>query len=105
MRRLLIHLAVALAAFVLGVKLAWAFGLVFGPAVKQEEVRPVYVAPAPPARLSCPTAPRVVIEAPEPPAPPAAPQPPKQTRVVIRRPDGTVQVVETQTEPARKGKF
>lgn len=105
MRRLLIHLAVALAAFVLGVKLAWAFGLVFGPAVKQEEVMPVYSVPAPPVRLSCPTAPRVTVEVPEPPAPPAVHKPSKQTRVVVRRPDGTVQVIETRTEPARKGKF
>lgn len=109
MRRLLIHLAVALVAFVVGVKLAWAFGAVFGAAVKPEDVRPVSVAP--PAVMSapsCKTAPRIVIAAPAPPAPPARPAAPKstkQTRVVVRRPDGTVHVVETQTEPAAKGKF
>jgi hypothetical protein len=108
MRRLLIHLAVALAAFVVGVKLAWAFGAVFGSAVKPEDVRPVSVAPVVMSAPSCKTAPRIVIEAPAPPAPPARPAAPKstkQTRVVIRRPDGTVHVVETQTEPAAKGKF
>lgn len=101
MRRLLIHLAVALVAFVVGVKLAWAFGLLFGAAPKPEEVRPAYAAPIVISAPSCKTkaAPRVYMEAP--PAPPAAPQPPKQTRVVIRRPDGTVQVVETQAAPVR----
>lgn len=105
MRRLLIHLAVALVAFVVGVKLAWAFGAVFGAAVKLEEVRPVYAAP--PAVMSapsCKTAPRIVIEAPAPP-PPAERKSSKQTRVVVRRPDGTVQVIETQREPAAKSKF
>ena len=110
MRRLLIHLAVALVAFVVGVKLAWAFGLVFGASAKPEDVRPVYAAPYAISAPSCKAkaAPRVFIDAPAPPAPPAppaAPQPPKQTSVRIRRPDGTVHVIETQTEPAGKGKF
>jgi len=99
MRRLLIHLAVALVAFVVGVKLAWAFGLVFGPSAQPGDVRPVYapvVVSAPSCRAKA--APRVSIGAPvppAPPAPPAAPRPPQQTRVVISRPDGSVRVVET----------
>ncbi len=89
MRRLLIHLAVALTAFVVGVKLAWAFSAVFGSAVKPEDVRPVTVAPVVMSAPSCK----------------AAPKSTKHARVVIRRPDGTVHVVETQTEPAAKSKF
>lgn len=101
MRRLLIHLAVALVAFVAGVKLTWAFGLLFGAAAKPEDVRPAYSAPVVISAPSCKAkaAPRVRIEAPPP--PPAAPLPPRPTRVVVRRPDGTVQVVETQTAPVR----
>jgi len=97
MRRLLTHLAVALVAFVIGVKLAWAFGALFGPAVSTEDVRPVYVAPRAVKVRSCPTAPRVEFDVPPPPpapAPPAARRSSKQTRIVIRRDDGTVQVVE-----------
>lgn len=105
MRRLLIHLAVALVAFVVGVKLAWAFGLFFGAAPKPDEVWPVYAAPVTVGAPSCKAkaAPRVSmgVPPPPPPAPPAAPQPPRQTRVVVRSPDGTVRVVETQTAPGR----
>jgi hypothetical protein len=103
MRRLLIHLAVALVAFVVGVKLAWAFGLLFGACSSAEEVRPVYAAPVVVSAPRCKTkaAPRVYMEAPPPPAPPAAPQPPKQTRVTVRSPDGTVRVIETQTPSGR----
>jgi hypothetical protein len=107
MRRLLIHLAVALVAFVIGVKLAWAFSAVFGSAAQPEDVRPVLIAPAAAVMSapSCKSAPRIVIEAPAPPAPPAVRKATKPTRVVIRRPDGTVHVVETKTEPAAKAKF
>ena len=105
MWRVLIRLAVALVAFVVGVGLTRAFGVVLGPGAAREEVREVYVAPKVVKMRSCPTAPRAP-EAPEaPPAPPAVAAPRKQTRVVIRRPDATAQVVETQSAPAARDKF
>jgi hypothetical protein len=107
MRRLLVHLAVALVAFVVGVKLTWAFAALFGPALKSEDVRPVYVAPPVVKMRSCPTK-SLTVEIPAPPAPPAAPAAPKETRqrrVVIRRSDGTVEVIETRKESRPKGDF
>lgn len=76
--------------------------------MKLEDVRPVYVTPLVVKARSCPTAPRLSVEVPEPPPPPAPPAArphPKRTRVVIRRADGTAHVVETQTETGAKDKF
>jgi hypothetical protein len=109
MSRYSIRLAVALVTFVVGLKLAWVFAALFSPALTREEVKGIYVAP-PAARVrSCPSAARVlgVPEPPSPPAPPAAAEPPtsKQTRIVIRGSDGTVQVIETHRPPKAKDKF
>jgi len=101
MRQLSIRLAVSLAAFVVGVTLAWAFGAAFGRAVRREEVREIYVAPPAVKKRSCPTAP-LAVEVPQPPPPPAVAEPRKRTRVVVRRPDGSVQVIETHGGPAAK---
>lgn len=99
MRRHLIRLAVALVTFVLGLKLAWAFGLLFGPAVNPSEVRPVYVAPPAFKVHACPhLATPAIADVPEPPPPPPAPKPTKRTRVVIKQADGTVQIIESQKE-------
>ena len=94
MRRFLIRLAVALATFVAGVKLAWAFGLLFGPALKPGDVRPAYVAPPVVKVRECPTRSLSLVDIPEPPPPPPAPRPSKQTRIVIRQADGTVRIIE-----------
>jgi hypothetical protein len=99
MRTLSIRLAVALVTFVVGLKLAWVFAALFAPALSREEVREIRVAPVVKVR-SCPTSQRrldVPPPPPLPPAPPAVAEPSssKKTRVVIRRSDGTVQVIET----------
>ena len=108
MRRFSIRLAVALVTFVVGLKLAWAFAALFGPALTRDEVKGIYVAPPVVKMRSCPTATRT-LDVPPPPAPPAPPaavaEPSQQTRVIIRRPDGTVQVIETRRAPRAKDKF
>lgn len=96
MRQLSIRLTVALVAFVVGVTFAWAFGAVFGRAAGREAVREVYVAPRVMKARSCPTK-SLGVE-----APPAVEAPRQRKRVVIRRADGAVQVVETQTGSGAK---
>ena len=96
MRRFSIRLAVALVTFVVGLQLAWVVAALFGPAVTKQEVQGIYVAPPAVRPRSCPTK-NLPDVPPPPPAPPAAePSTTKQTRVVIRRADGSVQVIETQ---------
>jgi hypothetical protein len=101
MRRLLIHLAVAIFAFVVGVTTAAVFGVqLFAPRAKRFER--MYVAPPQlPEEPRCPNARRLreLPPPPKPPAPPAAVNPPKETRITIRRVEGTnTQGVEVQTE-------
>jgi hypothetical protein len=113
MRRLLLHLSTALVAFVFGVATALIFGVFSfdGPRTEKRFERSVSVEQQPAPR-ACPNAPKFFQELPEPPLPPAppmAPPPPpaplmKGTRVVIRRPDGTVQVIETEKHVERKTK-
>ena len=109
MRRLLIHLAVALVAFTVGVALAAAFGVSLTHRTKRGCGKSVYMAAPPPPppsfKKSCPNTPR--FEAlPAPPAPPAEPAAPKkltEKRVRVRRDGNTVEVIELQTEaPAAK---
>ena len=107
MRHHLLRLAIAIIAFIVGVTTAAIFGASFAPRARQSAH--VYVGAPPPAKLrsrSCPQtlpAPQVLGELPAPPEPPAAPEPPPppalakpsgSVRVVVRRPDGTVQVIE-----------
>lgn len=110
MRRTVLHLIVALLAFLAGVTAAYAFGLFFG--AEQPHAAVTYKLssePPPPPRRSCagsarefvPTQPPVVMVMPSAPEPPAPPAPPasrgkKQTRIVIRRADGTVKVIKTE---------
>ncbi|HEU4596623.1 MAG TPA: hypothetical protein VFS10_15910 [Pyrinomonadaceae bacterium] len=111
MRRLLLHLSTGLVAFVLGVATALIFGVFTfnSPRTEKRFDSSVFVE-SPPAPRSCPNAPKFFQELPEPPLPPAplmAPPPPpepltKGTRVVIRRPDGTVEVIETEKRVERK---
>jgi len=113
MRRFLIHMVIALVAFTVGVTAASIFGGVFGTRTKRHSERSVYVAPPMPAEhRSCPSkrfevvpVPPVAPVAPVTPAPPVAPTAPKaskETRIRIRRPDGTVRVIELQTEESAK---
>jgi hypothetical protein len=102
MRRLLLHLSTALVAFVLGVTTAIVFG-VFNFQGPRAERRFVPAARFEPAPRACPNSPKFFQEMPPPPLPPApplAPLPPeplqKGTRVVIRRSDGSVKVIETE---------
>ena len=109
MRRLLLHLSTGLVAFALGLATAMIFGVFSFTRTEGRFVRPVHVEP-PAATRACPNAPKFSHELPLlpplPPAPPAAPLPPepplKGTRVVIRRPDGTVEVIETEKRVERK---
>lgn len=112
MRRFLIRLIIALAAFVVGVTAATVFGNNFGRRAQQHRCvggdTGAFVAPLPPPapaeHHSCP-AHRFDIpappEPPAPPAPPAAPQPPKfekTMRIRVRAADGTAKDVEIKTE-------
>ena len=106
MRRLLLHLSTGLVAFALGLATAMIFGVFSFTRTEGHFVQPVHVEP-PAAPRACPNAPKFSHELPPlPPAPPAAPLPPepplKGTRVVIRRPDGTVEVIETEKRVERK---
>ena len=113
MRRLLLHLSTALVAFALGLGTALIFGVFSfdSPRPEKRFDSTVYVEP-PPAPRACPNAPKFSHElpvAPLAPLPPMAPPPPpeplvKGTRVVIRRPDGTVQVIETEKRVEQKTK-
>jgi len=112
MRRFLIHLAIALVAFIVGVTAATVFG---GFSVLRVQHRcaggdrGAFVAPPPvPAEhRSCPAhrfdipAPPAPPALPEPPAPPAATDAPKSERTMrirVRAADGTVKEVEIKTD-------
>ena len=102
MRRFSIRLAVALVTFFVGLQLAWLVAALFGPAVTSEEVKGVYAAPPAVRKRSCPTSPRLLDVPPPPPAPPAEvnySRSLERTRVVVRRADGSVEVVETRRAP------
>lgn len=110
MRRLLLHLTTGLVAFAFGVATALAFGVFSFTGTEGRHTPSVLVEPAAAPR-ACPNSPKFSHELPPlpplPPAPPAvAPPPPaphsKGTRVVIRRPDGTVEVIETEKRVERK---
>lgn len=110
MRRLLLHLTTGLVAFALGVATALAFGVFSFTSAGGRYAPSVQVAP-PAAPRACPSTPKFSHELPPlpplPPAPPAAAPPPpashsKGTRVVIRRPDGAVEVIETEKRVERK---
>src|ERR1043166_8691970 len=96
MRRFLIHLAIALVAFIVGVTAATIFGGFNGLRAQQHRCaggdQGAFVAPLPP---SAPPAP------PEPPAPPAAPETPKSEKTMrmrVRVADGTVKDIEIKTD-------
>lgn len=105
MRRFLIHLAIALVAFILGVTAATVLGGFSGLRVQHRCAggdRGVFVAPPPvPAEhRSCPAHRFDIPAPPEPPAPPAPPDAPKSERTMrirVRAADGTVKEVELKT--------
>jgi hypothetical protein len=114
MRRFLIHLAIALFAFIVGVTAATVFGGFSGLRVQHRCAggdRGVFVAPppAPAEHRSCPAhrfdipappAPPALPALPEPPAPPTATVAPKSERTMrihVRAADGTVKEVEIKT--------
>ena len=101
--RFSIRLAVALVTFVIGLKLAWVVAALFGPALSGGEVKGLHAAPPAVKTRSCPTSLRG-LDVPPPPPAAAEPSTSQQTRVVIRRSDGTVKVVETVTETKTRGK-
>ncbi|HYE13351.1 MAG TPA: hypothetical protein VD968_02795 [Pyrinomonadaceae bacterium] len=122
MRSFLIRLSVALAAFVLGVTAAAAFGVSLWPRARHSYRKSIYVSP--PARhrqYDCPKrmrsfehpAPPVMPTLPEMPAPPAPPAEVEtlpsehgaERRIRIRRPDGSVEVIELKTEARPGGNF
>ncbi|HVF56569.1 MAG TPA: hypothetical protein VM934_10490 [Pyrinomonadaceae bacterium] len=109
MRRLSLHIAIAIIAFVVGVTAAAIFGASFMPRARNSSR--VYMGPRSEWRghgcRHAPRAPQVLGELPalpeppampEPPPPPAALKPSKSVRVIVRRPDGSVRVIESQTE-------
>src|ERR1043165_6795787 len=108
MRRFLIHLAIALVAFIVGVSAATIFGGFNGLRAQQHRCaggdQGAFVAPLPPAaaehrsfpmhRFDLPTPP-------EPPAPPAAPETPKSEKTMrmrVRVADGTDKDTEIKTD-------
>lgn len=109
MRRFLIRLIIALAAFVVGVTAATVFGNIYGRRAQQHRCvgsdTGAFVAPLPPPapaeHHSYPAHHFDIPAPPEPPAPPAAPAPPKfekTMRIRVRAADGTVKDVEVKTE-------
>lgn len=113
MRRLTLHLMVALLAFTVGITTAYAYGLFFGAAEPRAGAgfTSWEAPPAPPRKSGCrgsvreftpPQPPTVMVmpSAPEPPPAPAAPSrpTPKQTRIVIRGADGSVKVIKSEGE-------
>ncbi|MCA1635236.1 MAG: hypothetical protein LC802_16475 [Acidobacteria bacterium] len=103
MRRLLLHLGIALIAFVIGITTAMMFGVFSGPREAQAPCAPVvqFEPPPPGAHGHFTFTHELPPLPPLPPALPAAPLPPEpvqKTRIVIRRGDGSVQVIESQTE-------
>lgn len=115
MRRFLIHLAIALVAFVVGVTAAAVFGGFSGLRVQHRCTggdRGAFVAPLPmpTEHRSCPAHRFDIPAPPEPPAPPAVsavpavpavPAAPKSERVMrihVRAADGTVKEVEIKTD-------
>ena len=107
MRRLLLHMSTGLVAFALGLATAMIFGVFSFTRPVGRYTPSVHVEP-PPAPRACPNTPKFSYELlpPPPPAPPVAPLPPeplmKGTRVVIRRSDGTVEVIETEKRETEK---
>ncbi len=112
MRRLLLHLSTSVVAFALGLATAMIFGVFSFTRTDGHFIHRPHVEP-PAVPRACPNAPKFSHELPPlpplPPAPPAAPLPPepplKGTHVVIRRGDGTVEVIKTEkrVEQKRKG--
>ena len=102
MRRLLLHLSTSVVAFILGLATAMIFGVFSFTRTESRVPTSVYVEP-PPAPRACPNAPRFHQGMP---GPPLAPMPPaphqKGTRVVIRRSDGSVEIIETEKRVERK---
>ena len=127
MRRLVLHLIVALLAFVVGITTAYAYSLFFGATQPRARLSVTSWSepPPPPRRSGCrgavreftppqPPAVMVMPSAPAPPEPPAAPsrRAKKQTRIVIRGADGSVKVIKSdgdvrvvETEDGRAAKF
>ena len=108
MRRFLIHLAIALVAFIVGVTAATILGGFNGPRAQQHRCaggdQGAFVVPLPPAAAehrSCPMHRFDIPAPPEPPAPPAAPETPKSDKAMhirVRAADGTVKDIEIKTE-------
>jgi hypothetical protein len=109
MRRFLIHLAIALVAFVVGVTAATILGGFNGLRARQQHRcaggdSSAFVAPLPPAAAehrSCPMHRFDIPAPPEPPAPPAAPEAPKSDKTMRMRvhvADGSVKEIEIKTD-------
>lgn len=118
MRRLTLHLFVAVLAFLAGVTAVTLLGQTFNRGERGRHHRRVHVERhfrhSPPARAyDCPLS-RGLSELPPPPPPAELPDfteprllppevfdPSKETRIRVRRADGTVQVIERRVEQAR----
>ena len=117
MRRLFLHLLVALLAFFVGVTAAMLLGhMPVRPPKYRRAANAVYVVPdgeAPPRRFACPgareresrmTPLRSMPMITESPQPPASVEGRRAVRIRIRRADGSVEVVE-KSHPAERTKF
>jgi hypothetical protein len=105
MRRFLIHLAIALVAFVVGVTAATILGGFNGPRAQQHRCAggdsSAFVAPLPPAAAEHRSCPMHRFDLPAPPAPPAAPEAPKSEKTMrmrVRVTDGSVKEIEIKTD-------
>lgn len=96
MRRLLLHLAVALLAFIIGVATATAFAGLLGARVSSERGKRFH-APRTHKSYSCPSRTRFVREVPE-----EKPVQEKRMRVVIRKSDGTTHMQFVESENVEK---
>lgn len=111
MHRILIRTAVAVFAFTMGLTAVSIFGGIFGTPTERSYERSIYVAPpmsdaehpaCPSRRLKAVPVPPV---APIAPVAPDAPKMSKKIRMQIRLHDGTVRVIESQTEESAEKHF
>lgn len=104
MRRFLIHLAIALVAFVVGVTAATILGGFSGLRAQQHRCaggdEAPFVAPLPPMPAEHRSCPMHRFDIPAPPEPPAARETPKSDKAMhirVRAADGTVEQIEIKT--------
>ena len=102
MPRFLLRLAVAILTFAVGLTTAGLFGAFSSPSPGAWEKSSFEVSPR--KKRSCRMS-LSELPPPPPPAPPAVSSDLKETRITVRRPDGTTRVIESRTENDVRSRF